>query len=147
MRKVLFLDIDGVLNSVRSAIAYNGYPYITRSHDKFDDIAVTLIRNLCAQYGYEIVLSSTWRLDNNWFKLKDILKLPIIDKTPYLLSEDRGKEIDMWLRLHPGVKTFVIIDDDSDMLEEQKSRFIQTCNREGFRLSDYDKMKKLMEIL
>ena len=35
----------------------------------------------------------------------------------------RGKEIDAYLKEHPEIENFVIIDDDSDMLEEQMGNF------------------------
>ncbi len=123
---ILFLDVDGVLNSVRSAIAFDGYPN-THNTDKFDDISVNLIRTICYKYDVKIVLSSTWRLFKGWEELRNQLQLPIIDKTPHLhLSRNRGGEIQRWLDSHPEVTKYAIIDDDTDMLPHQMEYFVHT---------------------
>lgn len=75
--RLLFLDIDDVLNSVKSATAHGGYPWPSTSvgEDKkfrlndppvdkveaFDKVNVKLIENLCRYTNTHIVLSSTWR--------------------------------------------------------------------------------------
>ena len=56
--KVVFLDIDGVLNSVRSCIAYDGYPWQGDSDEerewhKFDQVAIALLR-VCTIIHFEI---------------------------------------------------------------------------------------------
>ncbi len=38
----------------------------------------------------------------------------------------RGKQIRDWLVVHPGVPTYAIVDDDSDMLHEQMPRYVKT---------------------
>lgn len=46
--KILFLDIDGVLNSDRSNMAFSGYPHSFSDADmaKFDNVALGLLRRL-----------------------------------------------------------------------------------------------------
>ena len=62
MIKVIFLDIDGVLNSTRSAVAFHGYPMnVEKPHmERFDHVAVALIKKICDDTGAKIVLSSGW---------------------------------------------------------------------------------------
>lgn len=132
--RIIFLDIDGVLNSTRTCIATGGYPgeeLEAKDLTRFDWIAIGLLRRLCESSGIQIVLSSSWRIIVDIKKLGDALGLPIIDKTPVLASS-RGNEIARWLNEHPEVEQWAIIDDDSDMLDSQRSRFVRTDGHEGY---------------
>lgn len=51
----------------------------------------------------------------------------LIDVTPYLHLKIRGEEIQYWLD-NNQVERYVIIDDDTDFLEEQKAFFVQTSD-------------------
>ena len=132
--RVIFLDIDGVLNSTRTCIATGGYPgeeLADKDLARFDWIVIGLIRRLCESSGIQIVLSSSWRILVDIKKLADALGLPIIDKTP-VLAASRGHEIAKWLAERPEVEQWAIIDDDSDMLDGQRSRFVRTDGHEGY---------------
>ena len=111
--KVLFLDIDGVLNSARTAVAFNGYPHkFTPDHlQMFDTVSVNLIRGLCAKGGVSVVVSSAWRYSHGWDEIGRALELPTMDQTPSLCGT-RGDEIADWLRRHPEVEQYAIVDDD-----------------------------------
>lgn len=145
--KVLFLDIDGVLNSTRSAVALHGYPrvYAVEDGSCFDQIAVHLIRGLCAASGAKIVLSSTWRLSDQWERIGPALDLPIIDRTPSLLGP-RGAEIARWLADHPEVEQWAIVDDDSDMLDGQLSRFVKTSHFDGLTWEPFSRLCELLGV-
>jgi hypothetical protein len=41
---------------------------------------------------------------------------------------ERGHEIQDWLDKHKEVTNYVIIDDDNDMLDTQRSNFVRTAN-------------------
>ena len=144
--KILFLDIDGVLNSKRSAVAFSHFPWTVKGRDlqRFDKVAVALIRKVCLKTGALCVLSSTWRNHTWWEQIGPALKLPILDRTPDKIGAVRGKEIDMWLEAHPEVHTYAIVDDDRDMLEEQKPFFVQTDNNNGLTLQNYDALIKIL---
>lgn len=143
--KVLFLDIDGVLNSGRTVFAFGDYPHglSPESIAKFDPVALTLVRNLCRAAGASVVLSSSWRKLHPYSDVAAALDLPIIDSTP-CLSTQRGPEIAQWLELHPEVTHWAIVDDDSDMLPEQLPHFVQTNARDGLTLGN---LERLCEIL
>ena len=56
--------------------------------------------------------------------------IPILDVT----DDDgrlRGEEIQRWLDAHPGIEQYVIVDDDSDMLDSQKEHFVNTDPEHG----------------
>ena len=147
--KILFLDFDGVINSVRSATAFGGFPWniAPESLKLFDPVSLSLIRKLCSENDIKIVISSTWRKCFTCEALAEALQLPIIDTTIIRYSEkSRGEEIKEWLVNHPEITDYVIIDDDSDMLEEQKPRFVHTNPYDGLRWQDYLKIKKLFKL-
>lgn len=145
-RKVIFMDIDGVLNSMKTVYANGKYPRALADVYQFDQNARALLRRFCASSGAEIVLSSSWR---NWNTVQDCataLNLPIIDKTPHIKGVDRGSEIEAWLQAHTDVTEYAILDDGSDMLPEQQPRFIRTDTREGFCFKDYCRLCEMFGI-
>lgn len=141
MMRVLFLDIDGVLNSNRTAIAFGGYPHDVVGFHRamFDEVALVMIRNLCLKANISIVVSSSWRIDTSWDHIGRGLDLPTIGQTPVLPAK-RGEEIKAWLDAHPEVVEYAIIDDDGDMLTEQESRFVHVRGADGVSFSDFNKL-------
>lgn len=145
--KVVFLDIDGVLNSHRTCIAFNGYPHDLTAADlgMFDLVALGLIRNIVETARAKIVLSSSWRLTHHWAAVGTALDLPIIDETPRLTGP-RGAEIAWWLGRHPEVETFAIIDDDADMLDGQLSCFVHTSGFDGFTWANAERLSSILGV-
>jgi hypothetical protein len=145
--KIVFLDIDGVLNSHRTAVAFGGYPFEVDGKDRamFDEVALSLIRGIIQTAGASVVLSSSWRITHAWEKVGKCLDLPIIDKTPSLPG-NRGSEIAWWLAKHPKVESYAILDDSPDMLDSQKPCFVQTTMEDGFTWRDAMKLAALMGI-
>lgn len=144
-RRILFLDIDGVLNSVRTYIAFGSYPdRLTPEHvAALDPVALGLIRRMCASAGVSIVLSSSWRVDHRWSDVGQALDLPIIDATP-CLPFSRGEEIATWLSRNQDVSAYAIVDDIPDMLDGQRSRFVKICGEEGYLWRDHVKVCELL---
>ena len=139
--KVLFLDIDGVLNSHRTAIAFGGMFGV----DKLDPIAVRLVRGIVDTADACVVLSSSWRLTHDFRELGKQLDLPMIDRTPSLVGP-RGKEIKAWLDGHPECTRYAIVDDDGDMLPEQTPYFVQTNMREGFTWASAERLCEVLGV-
>jgi hypothetical protein len=134
--KIIFLDIDGVLNVYCEGRDQFGCTF----HSNFVDN----LRNIIEQTGAKIVISSTWRSDG-LETMQEMWKFrnypgEVIDITPlsfelinlglfeYYDQIERGHEIEMWLKVHPEVSNYVIIDDDNDMLDNQKANFVRTAN-------------------
>lgn len=152
--RVIFLDVDGVLNSVRSMVALHTPYYTERINYYIDPIAVHLVNRVINLSGANLVISSTHRkhipdLLGNGRSLvamqKYFDKFGIIGKvigyTPDSRNGHRGTEIKQWLdneRDHSGsITEYVIIDDDCDMLEEQLPHFVRTDNYFGFSYQNY----------
>lgn len=157
--KVLFLDIDGVLNSSSWINSNKG-----RKHGEFNKINPWCVENLNkiidAIPDLKIVLSSSWRILYSLEEVQAILKINgfksvLYDKTSNgVLSEDelciesgRGTEIKLWLTEHPECKQFAIVDDEISDMKDLLPYIVQTNFFEA-GLEPYhaeELIKKLME--
>jgi HAD domain in Swiss Army Knife RNA repair proteins len=108
--KVIFLDIDGVLNCEKTPNPRK-FPYIV------DAALLGRLRQLLERTGASVVLSSTWRYDPAGIFSATHYGIPFIDVTPDLPTEPRCKEILRWLRQNPEVSRYVVIDDEDDDLD------------------------------
>ena len=114
--KVIFLDVDGVLNDALTEDLSPG---------GFIGIEDAKVRNLAAiveRTGAKIVLTSTWKdewhldssknaPDGNY--LNECLAkrgLSIMDKTNDF-TWNRGAGISDWLQAHPDVQSWIVLDD------------------------------------
>ena len=77
------------------------------------------------------------------FKLYNVFDLDIIGKTKQKGFIGRGKEIQDFIEEN-NVKNYVILDDDSDMLESQMSNFVNTDCDLGLTKNDYLKAVKIL---
>ena len=150
--KVLFLDVDGVLNCTytfqrtyerwkETGAATKG-PEFAWPMGHLDDALVPNLNPIVEQTGCKIVLSSSWRVIakipdfRNWVSQKGF-KYPeaIIDRTRSSVGDDpdgRGNEIKDWLTAHPEVTAYVILDDDSqDIVRVHPNNFVNTNGNEG----------------
>lgn len=144
---VLFLDIDEVLQSVRSAIAFGQYASSTKPEtwgQYLDPIAVGLVRNVCKSLNFKVVLSSTWRKTADIDELEYFLEIPIIGKTPVLDEPHRGREIQAWLGVNE-VDNFIILDNDTNILPSQLDRYVQVDPMEGVSMKNILKICELMD--
>lgn len=122
---IIFLDVDGVLNSINKLIEvynktkkpYSGYSY------PFDEICLQNLQILVRETNSKLVITSTWRKDMEGRQtllnaLKDYeLDKDVIGYTPILLGEKRGTEIKKYLCNLEDRPNFIILDDDKDMEE------------------------------
>lgn len=127
--KVLFLDVDGVLNSSDSTNFKNNL-WPVNDHMCF------MVGKIQLDTDCAIVVSSSWRHHPEGMELIRKKFDNVIDKTPTLglvgyEDKPRGHEIQAWLDSHPEVTKYAILDDDSDMLPEQLPSFFQTTFEHG----------------
>jgi hypothetical protein len=109
--KVIFLDIDGVLNCKKTPNPRD-FPYIV------DPKLLKRLHRLIRRTGAKVVLSSTWRYDPAGLFSARHWRVPFIDVTPDMPKKPRRSEILAWLKDHPKVQRFVVIDDEDDELDE-----------------------------
>ena len=159
MRKVIFLDIDGVLNTKE------WHCKMTKDtpHDEFgfafNPVAVANLAHIIDETGAVIVISSSWKFHGvpKLRKMWEMRNLPgtILDITPNTVSDEillnanldemelgvcRGNEIKEWLLRHKGeVSNYVIIDDFDDLLQEQMGHAVITKTLIGITESDAEK--------
>lgn len=123
--KVLFLDIDGVCNCQFTA-QRSGY-FIG-----IDPYMALLVGRIVEATGAKIVLSSSWRYNEE--SKEEVRKrvMPFIDVTPMSKGlATRGREIRQWLEAHPEVEKYAILDDNDDMMEEQLPNFFKCAWNTG----------------
>lgn len=132
--KIIFLDIDGVLNSTTSSIIRHHLGINDNMHYVSKE-NFNLLKLLVDESNAHIVISSTWRKDRgfieeaqneeeiveifkNFFKENGWEKAPIIGITSNL-SGFRGEEVATYLDKISKteiVDDYMIIDDDSDFI-------------------------------
>lgn len=140
--KVIFLDVDGVLNYTGSPTKLpHGYPFI--EEDK-----ILLLKQIIDMTGAKVVLSSDWRYGwidpkhewrNDYIALRDKLLeygIELMDKTPMGIGI-RGEEIFRWFKSWKGehIESFVILDDRTD-LEPFNHRLVITSMDTGLTKND-----------
>lgn len=150
--KVVFLDFDGVLCNHESISA--GYKARTApEQDPYGahDDCVAALNHIIEQTGAMIVVSSTWRRISKFRTAmaetlsKWSVKGTVLDITPVLNDEIRGKEIAQWLASysrHP-IESFVILDDDSDM-GDLRHRLVRTESARGLTMADAERAIALL---
>lgn len=168
MKKILFLDIDGVLNSIDNMnslyVIHNLIDRNQKTRDQyghlFDERCVRYLKWIVHETKCKIVITSTWRKDG-LLKLQNMWSgrnLPgvIIDVTPNTVDQriinmygavednaDRGFEIQQWLEENNWDR-YCIVDDDSDMLSHQMEHLVNTDSRIGLNLDTADKIIKIL---
>ena len=158
--KIIFLDFDGVLNNPHTFDLEHGRmmhrtpPGETPTLNMRNLIDPDMLRRILmviAETGARVVISSTWR---------KFLMIPPDDKilsdtgldialhhdwrTGEHANGHRGCEIAEWLNNHPETEKYIIIDDDSDMLEEQIPYHVHTNMQLGFTAHDAKKAVALL---
>ena len=181
--KIIFLDIDGVLNC-ESAYRNGECQYQEwiwedgrkDHHQRFCVRSKELLNKLIDETGAKIVISSTWRHGGIEF-IKKVWEMEemsgeIIGITPSLRTKGlhipRGMEIEYYLNNDllfqhinwdeviqqqyietSGVENYIIIDDDSDMLYNQRNHFVHVLpsprNKDGFNQHYYEIAKSMLE--
>lgn len=150
--KLLFLDIDGVLNSKNSFLEKRG---------QVDSQCVSFLNKITDETDAKIVISSSWRFIYDFETLKDILKVknnisgriigitPILDE--YFSGENpipRGIEIEEFLkkiRTSQDIESYVILDDMFEILYTQKKNFFHINDEVGLTEKDANKIIKFFK--
>jgi len=129
-RRVIFLDIDGVLAPIRRWDRYGD----------LDPKCIQVLNDIVASCGADVVVSSTWRHGKTVSELQQMLDADgfagcVLDKTPSdIPGAGRGEEITAWLAEH-AVGGYVIIDDHADM-GELRTHLVLTHPAHGLQPAD-----------
>lgn len=115
--RIIFLDIDGVLNFGNVNVHYRNCPsdyitYPTRPGNKINLAQLTALRIFCAAHNIKIVLISSWV--NTVDQLLDVtkfLQLPILDMIEYTGGgEHRAKYILQYAYKY-DITNYCVVDD------------------------------------
>ena len=147
MKRILFLDVDGVLNNGKWASEMYEIGVHVYREDLLYEPALIRLQRIVSLTGALIVVSSAWRqIPSSYERLREWLNqygMSVYDRTPYV-GGCRGDDITAWFNRHPDeVYRYVILDDDDDM-GIHLSHLIQTDFDEG--LTDGDATRAI-EIL
>ena len=170
MKKVIFLDVDGVLNSSRTL-----YEDIS-----LEDYLISNLKELVDKTGAKIILSSSWRLsteavatlmdrldkfglaisgmtcdgvDLDWLEKYEFdatkkyldTKFDWDENRQIKITHDRGAEIFKWLHDHDDC-VYVILDDEIEDIKPyfSESVIVKTSYKTGLTKED---VKKAIQIL
>ena len=154
--KVIFLDFDGVITTPKSKC-------------KLDPERMALLGRILDATDAKIVISSSWRRYSLEKTIKHITDASnfFVGGNPFPFPEavvgvtermysfcypnnerhfglPRGCEIEHYLNLHSDIDSYVIIDDDQDMLLCQAENFVHTDGITGITEED---VERAIEIL
>lgn len=147
MRKIIFLDFDGVLNTeyYQGLLQFQGKQWQDEHGAFFDPRAVRQLKRVIDTTDADIVVESSWKylgleaMQELWM----VRNLPgkVIDITPSLTNnKNKGEEIAAWLSEHVTPDTrYVIIDDEYVVLDTQIPYFIWTNPYEGLTEGQADR--------
>lgn len=121
-KTILFMDIDGVLNSLEwfSQMNANLKPGESFNNSILCPENVAIFNTIVKTLNADVVISSTWRKLMPWEDLLAHLKSQgvvanFIDKTPTVICGTRGEEIEAWLKNNPEVNVYICLDDDMNL--------------------------------
>lgn len=111
---IIFLDVDGVLNSDEFRTdMYKILKRAVRTEEFFDPVCMECLKEIVDATDAKIVVTSSM-LINDMELLTEKLgeyNIEIIGKTKHY-GGIRGTEIREWLAEHDGISNYIIIDDD-----------------------------------
>lgn len=162
MHNIVFLDIDGVVNTIQvDSKPFKGRMFYREPDENglyyyYGDIldnkvsnhqAIMWLNKLCKETNSKIVISSTWRY-SGLEKVKSALynsglfkDIEIVGETERLNIE-RKEEIKSWLEEnHKIVNNFVILDDDTIEFDN----FVKIDGTKGFGYTEYNKAKEILK--
>ena len=156
MHKIIFIDVDGVLNRICEGGISTPIKMVGDIMTMADPELVYRLNLIVDRTGAEMVLSSSWRHLKNWratMKASGIVK-SFLDRTDTQTKKHggfsmeggeyrrvRGNVIQAWLNEHP-VERYAIIDDDDDMLASQFPNFFKTDPAFGLTQEIADRIEK-----
>jgi len=142
--RVLFLDIDGVLN--RADFQPGDGPDLELRHWIEPELARRL-SEIIQVTGTHLVLSSDWRLENDLPYLQQELLAAgvtgqLVGTTP-VLEDLRWREIHAWMTEHGIASEDAVIVDDTHDMGPLRRRFVRTSSQDGLDAHAADAILRL----
>lgn len=161
--KIIFLDIDGVLNTSKTFLEMANESEINeKNRVEVDEFRVEFLKRIVDKTGALIVLSSSWEsyfnkvsdkiipVHEKGRKLANIFNkygIKIYDAIFGLKDELKQEKINIWLSLHEDIESFVIIDDDSYSLTNFIGKYLikTSYTKDGEMITDMNQCRGLCE--
>lgn len=155
-RVVLFLDIDGVLNSHRFWLTTGKTAWDvhnSRWSDDLDPMSIGVINRVAERYDAQIVISSSWRFITGFEETKAILAQNgldvsrVIDKTGPELDKNptRSEEITRWVFTQDDIDAWIAVD-DSDTMKNIPFNSFHVPPVEGLTDEHEEKMLNIIKV-
>lgn len=134
---ILFLDIDGVLNSETWFDGRREAGFVWCGFDQMlDPAAVARLNRIVDATGCQVVLTSSWRLQDEetrategWLRRAGFLHR-LEGETPHLPGDDRrGEEVALWLAQHGEGRPYALLDDEPE--DNHLGRWVATSFTTG----------------
>ena len=167
MRRYVFIDFDGVLNTERhhSELVSSGQKCSDQYGPLFDPVAVGNLKRIVDETEAEIVIISSWKLEGvermidiwkvrrmpgvlagctpDYISGMDLLNVNLEDPAAFANLAGKGNEVKQWLKENSPKKAdgyrYVILDDVPDFLPEQEENYIQISPVVGITAGDAEK--------
>ncbi len=161
MKKAIFLDFDGVLNTEKyqAQLTFENKSRYDEYGQLFDPDAVDNLKMILdAVPDALLVINSSWKIEgfdrikDMWNKRglpgkihsvtpdyapTDILDIDLENFDNIAMLAGKGNEVKRWIELYaPGGCEYVILDDMSDFLPEQNHHLICTNPKVGITMED-----------
>lgn len=162
--KIIFLDVDGVLNS---EVWNQKHKIESENGFLIDEETIKLLSHFIKTSGAKIVLHSGWRFwfdknfspirkeSENFKNLLDKNGLSFYNFTPDLTTEEirkngkfslsKPKEILLWLNNHSDISNWVVIDDIVLNNKTIQKHQVAPDSKIGLTLADIEKAIKLLK--
>ena len=172
MRRYVFIDFDGVLNTERhhSELVSSGQKCSDQYGPLFDPVAVGNLKRIVDETEAEIVIISSWKLEGvermidiwkvrrmpgvlagctpDYISGMDLLNVNLEDPAAFANLAGKGNEVKQWLKENSPKKAdgyrYVSVDDVSECLPEKMEHFIQVNRRVGITENDAEKAIMLL---
>ena len=151
--RVIFLDIDGVLNSEEWDRYVQSFTYGARLNSCYllSQEMILRLQNVVFQTNAEIVLTSSWRTNERAMdalrRQLNLYHLSIRDTTVSYAYGNRADEVKLWIKSHSNITSYAIVDDYDDGFTQDEvlsTHFVQTAYAYGLT---YEKAAEIIEIL
>ena len=161
--RVIFLDVDGVLNHKCFDDEYmSNYNYNNKNEIVgVDPEKVKILAKICEETYSKVVLSSSWKLglehgyvSKSLYRLVEMLYdngIDLIDVTSCIPNPSKGGGQEMWkewdiecyLHEHPEVTKYCIFDDETYDLLTKKDHLIQTDWKKGILPEHVNEVRRI----
>ena len=172
MERLLFLDIDGVVNThMIYSEPIEGRRMVEKDGFYFDlcwpndgrvsnEFAVRWLNKLCLEYNLKIVITSTWLIGHKVSEIEKCLRNSGLDEKIEVFGgattnyfKTRGIQIEAWMNNNEydiDKTVFIILDDDTDMVgfKRDLTPYLIKCDTYiGFNMKEYSQACTLLDKL